>query len=369
MSRNQPTGNWQFVPLYLIRKEEESCSPTWELSHTTDGSCASKIYGYVYPGTLDHARHRVVTRTLSDGLGWSATTTFNYWNSSIYGSEFWGHGQVRAIDPLGNYTDTFFHQDYARKGRPYRIETRSSSGALWAQVDNTWTTTNPYTGVNFVSLSRVDNYKWDGQQTSYQTAQTFAYDSYGNPTQTYSYGKVALAGDERDERTDWTVDPATWIHRPTRTALYDNAGGTVREKWLTYDTLGRLIREESRLAGPQGNPGNPAVTYGYNSYGNRTTVTDPRSCATTTTYDASQTYPATVTNCLSHPATTFVYDDRFGAITSQTDSNSQTTTSDYDEFGRIIRITGPLDTSSTYGTVSYEYPNWGTPSLQRVVTK
>ncbi|MBI4528352.1 MAG: hypothetical protein HY695_31545, partial [Deltaproteobacteria bacterium] len=369
VSANPFAGGVQLVPLYLIRKEEESCSPTWELSHTTDGSCASKIHGYVYPGTLDHPRHRVIARTLSDGLNWDATTTFNYWGSALAGDEFWGHGQVRTIDPLGNYTDTFFHQDdWAKKGRPYRIETKSSSGALWAKVENTWTTTNPYTGTYFASLTRVDNYQYDGQQTAYQTAQTFAYDSYGNPTQTYSYGKVGLSGDERDERTDWTVNATTWIHRPTRTALYDNLGATVREKWLSYDTLGRLIREESRLAGPQGNPGNPAITYGYNDYGNRTTVTDPRSCTITTGYDASQTYPATVTNCLQQ-STTLVYDDRFGAIASQTDPNSQTTTSLYDQFGRISQVTGPLDTSSTYGTVHYDYLDWGNPSLQRVLTK
>jgi len=63
-----------------------------------------------------------------------------------------------------------------------------------------------------------------------------------------------------------------------------------------------------------------------------------------------------------------VYDARFGVMTSQTDANGQTTTSAYDSFGRLTKVTGPLDGASTYGAMSQFYMDWGNPSLQRVVT-
>lgn len=303
-------------------------------------------------------------------LGWSSTTQFNYQDPGVStdGKEFRGHAKVRSTDPLGHYTDTFFKQDDALKGHPYQIETRSSTGALFGQVVNTWTATNPFPGVTFVSLSRVDNYECDGQPTCLQTAQTFAYDANGNPTQTFHLGDVSIVGDERTENTDWTIDSTNWIHRPSHVTLLDPAGAVIRERWLSYDTLGRLTREESRLAGLQGSVGNPAATHAYDAYGNRTSTTDPRGCTTSTTFDTSQTYPATVTTCLNH-LTRLEYDARWGVVLSQIDPNLQTTTYLYDIFGRLTMVRGPLDAASFYGTVSYEYPDWGNPSLQRIVTK
>ncbi len=341
------------------------------------GNCGGSLHGYVRPGEVDRTRHRVISRTMSDGLGWSSTTNFTYYNPAVNADrkEFRGHAKVRAIDPIGNYTDTWFYQDDIKKGRPYQIETRSAAGALYNKVVNTFTTSNPYTGVTFVALTRTDYFECEGQATCHQNAETFTYDTNGNPTQKNDLGDVATTGDERTEVTEWIVDSANWIHRPKRTALLDNTGATVRERWIYYDnaaygalgTRGLVTKEESRLAGNIGNAGNPTVTYSYDAYGNRTSVTDARSCTTSTVFESSQTFPSTVTNCLNHQST-MAYDERFGVMTSQTDANNQTMTSTYDVFGRVTKVTGPLDGSSTYGTVSTFYLNWGNPSLQRVTT-
>ena len=169
------------------------------------------------------------------------------------------------------------------------------------------------------------------------------------------------------------------MHRPKRSALYDSGNTLVREKWLYYDNAawgvlgarGLLTKEESRLAGGQGNTGNSTVTYGYDIYGNKTSTTDPLNCTTTIVYESSQTFPATVTNCLGHQTTT-VYDLKFGVITSRTDPHNSgdpapTTTWTYnDPFGRLTSVTGPLDGGSFYGTVTYQYLNFGNPQLQSV---
>jgi YD repeat-containing protein len=231
--------------------------------------------------------------------------------------------------------------------------------------------------VSFVALSQVDKYEWDGdgQTAARQTQRRLEYDTYGNPTRVNDLGDLAKANDQRDERTEWVADTTNWLHRPKRTLLYDSDGTTLlREKWFYYDsqpwgvlgTKGLLTKEESRLAGNQGNAGNPTVIHTYDAFGNRLTTTDPRNCATTTVMDSTKTYPATVTTCLGY-LTSFVHDDKFGVVTSQTNPNLQVTTSQYDTLGRLTKVTSPTETS-TNGSVSYQYLDWGVPTDQRVVT-
>ncbi|HEV8662729.1 MAG TPA: hypothetical protein VGT06_06295, partial [Candidatus Methylomirabilis sp.] len=125
----------------------------------------ASFLGYTYVGKVD--RYRVVSRSVSDGRGGSLTTTYSYTGLGLSsdGKEFRGHAAVRAVDPLGHYADTWFKQDDALKGRAYQVEARSSAGALYTQVVNTWSATNPSPGVTFVALSRADIYTCDGDAT------------------------------------------------------------------------------------------------------------------------------------------------------------------------------------------------------------
>src|SRR5207249_1589381 len=103
------------------------------------------------------------------------------------------------------------------------------------------------------------------------------------------------------------------------------------------------------------------------AYGNPTATTDARGCTTTTVYEASQTYAASVSTCLGH-TTAFAYDARWGERTTETDPNHQGTTYTYDTFGRLTKTTGPLDTGSLYGSMSRFYLDFGNPATQRVLT-
>jgi YD repeat-containing protein len=318
----------------------------------------------------------VAGTTASNGMGWSATTLYTFSGGvwSGYAREFRGFATAVVTDPLGTRTTTAFHQDDVKRGHVIWTRVESAAGAWMRVTQNTFTDAPTAPNVVWPRLDRQDVYEYDGQAAPRITAVTFEYDSYGNVIHKAELGDVAVAGDERDEYTEWVVDESTWIHRPRRVALVVG-GVTVRERWPSYDggawgTLGAaglLTREERRLAGDRGAAGNPVVTMTYDAWGHPVTVTDPRGCATTTTYDAQQLYPVSVTNCLGHVATS-TYDDRWGVVTSVTDVNGQTTTHAYDVFGRIVTTTGPLDETSTYGTVSYFYLVWGAPGTQRVAT-
>ncbi len=336
-----------------------------------------ELLGYIYSGRID--RYRVLQRSLNDGRGTIASTTFNYgdFQMSSDGTEFRGHAWVRAIDPAGHYTDTWFHQDDALKGRAYQIEThRNNDQALFTKVVNTWTATNPYPGVTFAALTRMDAYTYDGDASFKQIAQTFQYDAYGNPTQVQHLGEAGISGDERTEVTEYFPNAAAYIvGLPGHAYTLDAGGATVAQIWFYYDgatshstppTLGRLTKKCQWLSGGT----NPCVQRTYDAYGNLLTTTEARGNTTTTTYETTyQTFPATVTtpptpNAPTGLVSTSVYDARFGVVTSTTDPNNQTTTNQYDVFGRLTSVTNALQQTKTLS-----YDALGTVGSQRVTTR
>lgn len=324
----------------------------------------------------------VAQSMVADGLGWSATSSYAY-SGGLWAPvdrEFRGFAQATMTDPIGTRTVVGFLQDDVKKGQVSWKRTETSAGQQLVLTTNTYTDQQPSTGVFWGRLDQTDTTE-SGGGISRATSVSFEYDSNGNLIRTYRWGDLAVTGDEREELTEWAIDATTWIHRPFHTVLIDPTLGTIREKWLYYDGMplgqvgsrGLATREENRLVGAAGNAGNPAVTHTYDSVtGQRRTTTDSRGCTVTTNY-GSDRYPLSVATCLPLPpaqpfTTAFSYDPRWGVKLSETDPNQQTTTFGYDQFGRLTKVTGPLDTSSQYGSVSYQYLDLGSPPLQRVKT-
>ncbi|MBI4698549.1 MAG: RHS repeat protein [Nitrospirae bacterium] len=158
---------------------------------------------------------------------------------------------------------------------------------------------------------------------------------------------------------------------PKRTCISDvlitdcndsNLNIKAREGYTYYLGTGNLFTKTEWLNGGT----NPVTTYTYDPYGDVATIKDARNYTTTISYDSTYTYPVQMTNPLGH-AVSKAYDARFGKPLTETDQNNNTTTYTYDVFGRIVIITNPYDTSSTYGTVSYYYLNFGTVGSQKVM--
>ena len=307
--------------------------------------------------------------TVNDGNGNVSTNNYTY-SGGLYtvpNREFRGFQYVKTTDPAGSTTETGFKQDDIFKGLPYTMVTKDAAGNIYNRIDNTFQPTSPYTGVTFPYLSRKDDYFYDGTTTWKQTATEFTYDGYGNITQKYFRGDEAASGDEMYESTDYAYDTANWIlSLPTSAYVLDNNGICKAKTSFTYYTNGNL-QTVTKYA--NWNPGgtNPVTSYTYNNYGNCKTVTDPMNNVTTITYDNTQTYPHKTTNALNQVTTT-LYDKRFGKMTSKTDPYNNKTTYEYDVFGRPSKVTNPLDTASYYGTVSYEYSNFGSVDNQCVRT-
>jgi hypothetical protein len=80
----------------------------------------------------------VAQTTLSDGLGWSATTRYSYAGGtwSAVDREFRGFGEVTVTDPAGNRTLTTFHQDDVKKGQVDSRRIEDSAGHLFTETQH-----------------------------------------------------------------------------------------------------------------------------------------------------------------------------------------------------------------------------------------
>src|SRR6266446_3273855 len=165
--------------------------------------------------------------------------------------------------------------------------------------------------------------------------------------------------------TTWTYDPNTGYPLTHKDALANTNGtaGTTytyqtglgghiadliakltpqQRLWtFGYDTNGNL----TSVTDPNGNAASPpsgfTTTYTYDSTGQLTTATDANGNTTSySNYDPSG-YPQTITDALKN-ATAFAYDAR-GHVTSVTDSLGHVTTQAYDVFGRPGKNVAPKD--------------------------
>ncbi len=348
---------------------------------TTSGNTAPTHLGYIYKARVD--RWRVMTRTLSDGRSAPATTSFEYTGFSMSedGKEFLGHARVRAIDPAGHYTETWFHQFDARKGRASQVETHASlatGGALFTKVVNTWCAPaiQECPGATFVRLDSTEVYSYDGGSNSKHTRRTFQYDAYGNVTVVQSEGDVDVTGDERTDLTEYRPNTTDYIvGLPSQSSTLNAEGVTVSHMWFYYDgvsnhaeppTKGNLTARCRWLNGGY----SPCELFGYDIYGNVTTFTNPEGYRTTIVYDAAHhTFPATVTtpgtpNVQNGLSTEYLYDHRYGTVSTVTDPNGQGTTHTPDVFGRPNTVENALQEVRTT-----TYLDFGNVNQQRVKTE
>lgn len=292
--------------------------------------------------------------------------------------EFRGFGYVKVMDQEDNYTENYFKQDAIFKGRLYKQEVKDKDSQLYVKSENTWQSTQPYSGVYLPQLSQSDNYTYDGDASFRHSLTKFEYDNYGNPAKIVSEGDVDVVGDEKTQVFEYTHNTTDWLLGLLKySALWDVRGKRVSQKWFYYDehtsideppTKGLLSKEEVWLYNPitQSEERLPTL-YAYDPYGNLLSITDALGKTTRTEYDSlTQSYPIKVTNSLNQSLSSVYYgineaEDEplqgwglFGQLKSVTDLNQQKTDHLYDVLGRPLKVIGPLDTQE-YPGVIYEY--------------
>ena len=337
--------------------------------------------------------------TENDGRGTTGTNTYNY-AGGFYDTtnrEFHGFAWVRATDPLGAYTDNYFHQgggtnalalgefqdDLAKSGMAFRTEVFGSDGKLYTRtlqkINEVRLNTN---GVYFPFIQQTIRQDFEGNpgNNSYRaTAVGYTYNAISNnltsstgnlmgltnysevtniviSNQTFAAGVSGAPPPVYKQYTYATIasNPNIIDHVASETVSADGAGFSVLRQTTNtyYSGTGDLLTRSDRVC-----PGTYATTtYGYDNYGNVTSITDPASIVTTIVYDSQATYPAVkytgnITNNLIEYAQ---YDSRSGEILFATNMQGMVTANGYDVFFRL--------TNSAISTNAN-----GSPSLTRKI--
>ncbi|HEX6498205.1 MAG TPA: DNRLRE domain-containing protein, partial [Micromonosporaceae bacterium] len=277
---------------------------------------------------------------------------------------------VKVTDPRGNATSIAYNYPQTGDDPQFHWTTKSYTDRLGNP------TRFAYTDPDGTSGSFVQTVVTDAENH----ADTELTDGYGRLTQTTNaknqVTKLNWDADNNVTRVEepngavstWTYDPKTGYPTEIKNAEANAHGwaGTT----LTYQTgLNGHIADLIGKVSPEGR----TYTFGYDTEGNLTSVTDPDGNATstagdytttytydtwgelrtstdadgnTTTYDAFDPsgYPGTITDPLTH--TTQLHYDVRGNVTSVIDPLTHETTQAYDTFGRPLDNVQPKDTQA-----------------------
>jgi RHS repeat-associated protein len=337
--------------------------------------------------TLAYDSRHLVT-TAQDPAG--NTTSYAY--DSAY-------RQTKITDPLGHVTTLIY----------------DTADQLSSQTDPlNHTVTYAYDGEGNVTsitdaLGRVTSYPYDARNR--QTAlidprggiTSYAYDLASRLTTiTDSVGNVTSYAYDAANRQTMMTDPlgtATYAYDPAsqRTSLtdrdrrqrtfgFDSAGRLTNETWVNgsytatyqYDQANQLTSatdpnstyaysydSDRRLKSTdnQGTPGVPRIvlTYSYDQFNNRTTLTDSLGGNISYTYDADNRLASAdlMVNSTQGPQITLAYDaaSRTTSVTRKVSStgSSITTAYNYDNGNRLTGITHTSSAAGTLATYTYGY--------------
>jgi RHS repeat-associated protein len=347
---------------------------------------------------------RVTARTLSSGAD-NYTYNYTYVNPATntgtgghpydaYHTQFWGHEYVTVTDPYGNATQTHYWQEEPYVGMPRDVTASDSFGRTLQTNVSDYTSSTLCTVVLTDISDKSDpatylqpydplycrwTYATDGTQTIYQAdgstaagSLTTAYQyegTYGNLVLQTVSGSIPHSLTTHYEYYTNTGGGNYIVGLPSHTWI-DNGIGTIAETINVFDSNGFLTKTRALM-----DPGQYSqATFGYDSYGNVTSLTtysgyatassDPASGARTasTVYDSIyHTYPISITTPPTdlYPSgltTTLTYNYSLGVPTSETGPNGAATTvsAEYDSFGRLTKLIRPGDDSAS-PTLAIQY--------------
>ena len=261
------------------------------------------------------------------------------------------------------YTKALFERQVTENGAGARfLETAQTYDVVTVPNGTGVPGLEDFTATRFPQLIRRDKLFYEGQPTAAkQTAETFAYDTFGNVT---VYTDLADAGPEDDVTATMRYtadDPAcrtSYIVGIADRIRVTNAGGAeLRRRESTVNcTTGNVTQVRRFLA-----DGSAAVTdLSYDPEGKLTHVVGPANlngerATFDYTYDAVvRVHVASVTDQFGHRSAA-THNFKFAAIATATDRNGQQITNTYDRFGRLTTVIGPYEQGTGRTTIDFTY--------------
>jgi len=282
--------------------------------------------------------------------------------------EFRGFEKVTVTEPItGNYTQTYFYQgkdtqDGALKGKTYQVLAYDSDSRLISELHSTWEVrkAGPTDGpLGFPHITQTTQTAYEENDLSLTTEDSLTYDNLGSIIATTSLGDITTDSDNRTSNTTYAQAYLEGFSRVLETSLRDQNNSLIVKKTFEYDSYGNLSQKTAWLTDTEIGP---STQYAYDAFGNLTSTTDALGRTVATEYETTfYTFPETVTNVLGHTVT-YTYDAKFGAVTSTTDTNNQTSTSTLDAYGRTTQVKN----ANNEITTSYSYPDFNTKVSSRL---
>ncbi|MFP8941101.1 DNRLRE domain-containing protein [Streptomyces fenghuangensis] len=302
---------------------------------------------------------------LTDGAGSAQPKVFRFTYDATQGNK--NVKLVKVTDPRGNATSLDYYDPSEGDDPKFHWAAQTVTDRLGH--DTGFVYTDPDGTAGSTIRTRVTDAEGN--------ASTYLQDGYGRPTQVTNAKsqttKLSWDADNNVTRleenngavTTYAYDPKTGYPLEQRDAEA-NKNGT-EPQTLTYATaMDGHVADLWRKVSPEGR----TWRFDYDTFGNLTSVTDPKGTATTTADDYTTTYtydtrgqlktatdangnttthgefgptgyPALITDALDN-TTSFVYDER-GQVLESTDALGKTTTQTYDVFGRPLVSTVPKD--------------------------
>ncbi|WTT05834.1 DNRLRE domain-containing protein [Streptomyces sp. NBC_00090] len=344
----------------------------------------SKIYDHIRSVT-DVSGRRIeffyTTKGLlgrfTDGVGATQPKVFGFTYDATQGNK--NVKLVRITDPRGNATKLAYNEPSAGDDPKYHWWTKTITDRLDGVTGYTYT-------VNASNAKFTDTEVTDAETH----ATTYVTDDFGRPVQTTNAksqttrtawdadNNVTYLEEANGAKTAYCYDQKTGYPLWMRDAENNKAGVPAPAECApgTYPADSQRYGYQTRLDGysadlsTKTSPEGRKWQFGYDSFGNLKTVTDPKGVATATAGDYTTAYeynaygqltkatdangnpttnsgfgptgyPAKITDALGK-ATDFVYDER-GQVTEITDALGKKITQTYDVFGRSLVNTVPKD--------------------------
>lgn len=303
-----------------------------------------------------------------------------------YGDDkLWKVVQKNFHDPDGTARDYVLEETtYDNAGNPVKkvtgngtmtlAQTFDRGGDLVTTVEDPagLARTTNYTydqGGNVLRISRTgkaSNVPWPVQTTA--EVVDYVYDDAGNAVrETIATGTESLVTtttyDQRGVQLSTTdprgnapgADPAAY----TTNFVYDEGEQLVQD-------VGAPVAAES--GGGQAQTVRPTATYGYDTFGEQTSVRDEVGNVRTWTFDrlgrplteAEPSYRAPGAASAVTPTTHTRY-DRLGNVVEVTDPRGNSVRYDYDQLGRLVTLDEPVTTNDTRAVTRYTYTRTGQP--------
>ncbi len=244
-------------------------------------------------------------------------------------------GQVAtATDAKGNHTS----YTYDAKGNQIKV-TDARGSVTYKAYDRQ--------GRNTVIIA-PENYKADTPVSEMERTE-FTYDVLDRVVkQTEVYQRMTLSADYEWEKT--------WVNIASKTLRYDTLGNVISDT----DALGNTTESDYNLAGKLERVTEPeskeqgldyTVRYSYNGLGQKIKESYPGS---TYSYSYDGVGNLLTTSINGNTKSLLSY-DKLGRVTSSTDANGNTTTTEWNTFGKMSKTVTPGDETIAENQTIYQY--------------